>query len=134
MNYHDFYTFITCFTFANMALLHEERKAQEGTTACTAVSSQLFKNLRSVREVALKMMQSAEELGNHTKMVNSTGILDDPCFLKFCNSLHKVYNMTHREQTTWNSSGALGDPDLRNLLLKVCNPEELVNCIDSIFQ
>lgn len=133
MNFFDFFSFITCFAFANLILLHHLHEHEEDPTwnLRSLIVSQLTLNLNSSLKVVLSM-ESSEGLSCNSDIVYSAETLVDPTFLELCSALGKIYEITNGSETqsygTWKDK--FGDLDSRNIFSVVRTPQDLVNCIN----
>ncbi|XP_031406956.1 2-oxoglutarate and iron-dependent oxygenase JMJD4 isoform X2 [Punica granatum] len=133
MNFNDFFTFITRFTFANLVLLDYLCKDNEDVTGMPSspIVSHLISNLASLRKVALSM-ESTEGLSDNPGIVHLAEMSNDPKFLELCSALGKTYKIIHgsdpQSYGAWRDN--LGNSDLIKILSKVCTPRDLVNGMD----
>ncbi|KAF1893113.1 hypothetical protein Lal_00015315 [Lupinus albus] len=140
MNFYDFFTLISYFTLANLALLcyingiHGSHNGFSST-----VSHHLSMNLASIRKVALEMKQKHALEGNHRCVADITKIFEDTRFFKLCMDLGRTYAMIHEQPFLSSEFVSTSIHDLMDLnVLKahtssqVYTPEDLINIIDNV--
>lgn len=137
MNFYDFFTFITRFTLANLALFCYLSGKYGCAPGISTVTQHLVLNLRSIRKVAseMKCMRALE--GNHDYSLNIIKILEDPRFSKLCASLGRTYMMIHEQPyLSCEFEKAAVDYLMHLNVVKACTssqvhtPEDLIKLID----
>ncbi|MED6211174.1 hypothetical protein PIB30_071164 [Stylosanthes scabra] len=98
MNFYDFFTFISCFTLANMVLLCYINGTHGNITQISSTISQhLLMNLGSIRKVASEMKDKHALNGNRDRAVDIMKTLEDPRFRKLCMDIGRTYLMIHEQ-------------------------------------
>lgn len=139
MNFYDFFTFITCFTLANLALLcYLSAKYGSAPGSSSIVTQHLVLNLGSIRKVATEMKQMHALEGNHDCFLDIMKTLEDPHFTKLCMGLGRTYMMIHKQT---NLSSEFEEAAVNYLMglnvlkaytsSQVYTPEDLIELIDN---
>ncbi|XAR50213.1 hypothetical protein NMG60_11004479 [Bertholletia excelsa] len=140
MNFHDFFTFMVHFSFANLVQLYLLLK-QHGNSISTSSKRALHIvfNLESARNTVLKMKCIGFK-GAQGVSIDLKKCLEDSSFLELCGDLQRTYQTLYKPCKLKDMTEIVGD----NLNLvdfdliessdhSVCTPEDLVNLIDHAF-
>ena len=139
MNFYDFFTFISCFTLANLVLLcYINGRHGSPTGSSSTIAQHLLMNLGSIRKIASQMKDMHALEGNQDSVVDMIKTFEDPRFSKFCMDLGRTYVMIH-EQSHLSfdfERASMGDLVDLNILKayassQVYTPEDLINFIDN---
>lgn len=139
MNFYDFFTFITCFALANLALLcHLSGKYGSPPESSLTITQHLVFNIGSVRKVALEMKTMHALEGNHDCFLDIIKTSEDPRFSKLCAHLRNTYVKIHEQPCLSSEFENSVFNYLMGLdVLKACSssrihtPEDLIRLIDN---
>lgn len=139
MNFYDFFTFITCFTLANLALLcYLSGKYGNTPESSLTMTQHLVLNLGSVRKVALEMKSKHALDGNHDCFLDIMKISEDPRFSKLCAHLRRIFVTIHEQPYLSSEFDKSAVDYLMGLnVLQTCSssriyaPEDLIELIDN---
>ncbi|KAK4257042.1 hypothetical protein QN277_006686 [Acacia crassicarpa] len=136
MNFYDFFTLITCFTLANIALLcYLSGKYGSPPESSLTITQHVIFNLGSVRKVAMEMKSMHALEGNHHCFLDIFKTSEDTRFFELCTHLRKTYVTIH-EQPYLSSEFEKSAVDYL-MGLKACSssrihtPEDLTKLIDN---
>ncbi|KAK7835162.1 jmjc domain-containing protein 4 [Quercus suber] len=137
MNFYDFFIFITHFCLANLVqLCHLLRDCKNPTWSSSTVARHLALNLRSLRNIAVKINSIGGVAGSHGFFLDIRETLDDPTFLNLCVGLENTFGMIHKKQSfCFDTKKDLVD-DLTSLDIirtygsQICTAKDLVRFID----
>ncbi|KAL9243129.1 hypothetical protein vseg_017056 [Gypsophila vaccaria] len=136
MNFHDFFTFITRMSLANLVHLCNitEGSRIDSQTSCPCVQH-VVRNLLHVRKVALKMSSTilAEDSGISLDIRNS---LEDPVFQELYSAMSRTYKKLHEQCShSFEDKGCIDIHDsIDTVVSHVSNSKDLISFIDSILK
>ncbi|KAK9669476.1 hypothetical protein RND81_13G133100 [Saponaria officinalis] len=138
MNFHDFFTFITRMSFANLVQLSNIAQCSkiDSETTCPCVQH-IVLNLSYVRKVALKMNSTilAEDGG---MLLDIRKSLEDPAFLELYSAMSRTYKKLHeqcRHHSEDRKASKTSIHDLIDMVVsRVSNSKDLISLIDCILR
>lgn len=137
MNFWDFFTFIACFSFANLVQLYHLRRVYDNPSWCLFPRAQnLALNVVSAQKIVLKIKTVDALAGNHALLLDLRKIMGDSKFLELCAGLDRTCRAIHKEQKPNYDMKRTVMDDLGDLIFivescsQVYAPGDLVSFID----